>query len=256
MKVCKVLGADRKEVCIKFVRQCDIGGDINIGFLNRLNQLENCIKTNRVLALSPDYKPYTHLIETEYANLGSLYAFLDTRPKKRLVYALLFEVIKGVGYLHKNGVLHNDLKPSNILVVFKKNRYGIRFNDFNPANKTEGPDNDLTICTPEYTAPEIVNKERPSARSDIWALGVLIYELFTGKLPFGSRLDKLSPKQIFKNIVNNSLPDFSAIPAPFDKIVQECLVKNVEDRPGSIKELLQRSKVNTSVLITALYSSG
>lgn len=125
--ICKVATRKNEDVCLKFLTDREINnGSTDINFINKINKQSNCIKTKSIAKLSDDYRPYRHLIEVEYANQGSLYTFLETQPKKRIVWALLFKLMKGIGSLHSQGILHNDIKPSNILVT-RKNYYSILF---------------------------------------------------------------------------------------------------------------------------------
>lgn len=244
--ICKITTIENKEICVKFLSDKDINyGSTDINFANTINRLNSCIKTKNIFLLSDYYSPYTHLIETEYANLGSLYTFLLTKPKKNLVWALLFETIKALRILHNKGILHNDIKPSNILVTLENNRHSIRLNDFNIIN-------DKKVCTPEYASPEIIQKNIYSVQSDIWAIGVVIYELFLRKFPFGSRIEKLSPNDIFKNVLENEPTDISSIPPPFDAIVRNCLIKDIARRPSTINDLIHMTKIKLNAYNRAL----
>jgi len=87
-------------------------------------------------------------------------------------------VLRALEFVHTRGVIHRDLKPSNVLV---DDGDGLWLTDFGLA--TSSPDG-LRAGTPEYMAPEILSRQRFDRRSDLYSLGVLLYELFTGQLPF------------------------------------------------------------------------
>ena len=108
---------------------------------------------------------------------------------------LLRAVCEAVEYAHGHALIHRDLKPSNILV---KADGTIRLLDFGIAKQLEGLDQPvdhtrtgLTLMTPAYAAPEQVRGERTGVYTDVYALGVILYELLAGRLPFD--LSKRTP---------------------------------------------------------------
>src|SRR5579864_5682862 len=110
---------------------------------------------------------------------------------------LLHAVCEAVLYAHQNAVIHRDLKPSNILV---KNDGSVRLLDFGIAKQIESLDlqveqtmTGLRLMTPAYAAPEQVRGERIGIRTDVYSLGVILYELLTGELPFD--LSNLTPAE-------------------------------------------------------------
>lgn len=117
-------------------------------------------------------------------------------PDLRTALLLVIDVCHGLSYAHERGIIHRDLKPDNILVTregtAKITDFGLAKlvqdahapsapEDQSPA--TSRPHN-LPFGTPEYMAPEQWRNERTDARTDIYALGCILYELLTGHLPF------------------------------------------------------------------------
>ena len=98
---------------------------------------------------------------------------------------LLVQALRALLYLHRVGIIHRDLKPENVLVV----RGQVKVLDFGlSVRRGEESAEDRELAgTPGYIAPEVLRGEGPSEQSDLYALGVIAYELFVGQLPFQSR---------------------------------------------------------------------
>jgi serine/threonine protein kinase len=117
------------------------------------------------------------LIEGE--DLASLLRRLGRLPIDQVI-AIARQVCEGLHAAHARGVLHRDLKPANVMLDA---RGQVRIVDFGLAEKTEGPDLDHA-GTPAYMAPEQLAGEEMTARTDIWALGSLLYKLLAGTHPY------------------------------------------------------------------------
>jgi len=91
------------------------------------------------------------------------------------------QILSAVKYLHQNKIIHRDIKPENILLDKKGN---VKLADFGWSNFA-GDKPRKTYCgTVDYLAPEMIDKSGHDEKLDIWCLGVLVYELLTGKTPF------------------------------------------------------------------------
>ena len=119
---------------------------------------------------------------------GADSAAASPSPVQRFIDALIIadvaeQLLHGLAYLHANNVLHRDLKPANVYVT----RGGqVKIGDFGVAKllSVSTPNAGTFIGTPFYVAPELAMGEPYSFSADVWAVGVLLYELYTGKLPF------------------------------------------------------------------------
>ena len=146
------------------------------------------------------------------------------------------EIISAVKYLHSFDppIIHRDIKPENILL---DENGRCKLADFGWSNYVNPDKVRVTFCgTPEYLAPEMVNKIGHDTSVDIWALGVLCFELLTGKLPFNGR----NNKELFSNIgaLNINWPENDFNPLAKNLIIK-ILKKNPKERP-SLDEILSQ----------------
>jgi serine/threonine-protein kinase len=162
--------------------------------------------------------------------------------KQRLSLAQAKHVVchagTGLDYAHQNGVFHRDVKPDNIMV----SKTGIvKVMDFGIARVVES---ELTrtgsvMGTPAYMSPEQVNGERIDARSDIFSLGVILYELLTGKKPFaGETVSAMMFAIIQANPLQPSEVNAS-VHSAWDEILHKALAKNREERFASARDFVQ-----------------
>lgn len=140
-------------------------------------------------------------------------------------------IADAVGHLHANGIIHRDLKPGNV----RLSRDGRpKLLDFGIAKDSMTPNLTMTgnvVGTLQFLAPEQLEGKPADRRSDVWALGVLLYEVLTGRLPFAS--DSLSDLMSQVRKCRFPLPTVvdTALPSSLDKLVKSCLRPNPDDRP-------------------------
>src|SRR5689334_1621800 len=93
---------------------------------------------------------------------------------------LLIDLLQALAYLHRRGLLHHDLKPSNVLVTHNGH---VKVLDFGLAMEPEQAEGDV-VGTLAYMAPEVIQGREPTTAIDLYAVGVIAYEIFSGKHPF------------------------------------------------------------------------
>lgn len=143
---------------------------------------------------------------------------------------LLRPVAEAVAYLHANGVIHRDLKSHNVKVTPEGRVALLDFGiakDLNLKGLTTGG---AVPGTPEYLSPEQVLGQPPDARSDVWALGVLLYEMLTGDVPFQSASTFTLFEQITRADYAPPSSRRSGVPAWADALVAHCLRRAPADR--------------------------
>lgn len=148
------------------------------------------------------------------------------------------QVCEGLAEAHKHGVIHRDLKPSNIMIDRDGN---VRIMDFGIARslKSKGITGaGIMIGTPEYLSPEQADGEDVDRRSDIYSLGVILYEILSGQLPFkGDTPLSLAVKHRIEKPKNPRTIN-PQIPEKLGRIILKCLEKNRDDRYQTAEKLL------------------
>ena len=125
-----------------------------------------------------------------YIRGGTLADRIDHAPNglpDREIIRLFDLICEGLDYAHAKGVVHRDLKPNNILMDENNNPY---IADFGLAKLTEGKielTHTMMTGTAAYMAPEIAQSGKSTKRTDIYALGIILFEMLTGKLPFRAK---------------------------------------------------------------------
>ncbi len=151
---------------------------------------------------------------------------------------ILLGVAKGTSFIHSRELVHRDIKPSNIRLTsrgeVKLMDFGIALNLSNEGLTRPG----LMVGSPSYLSPEQILGDTVSAQSDIFLLGVTLYEMLTGSKPFKDS----SGKSIFQKIREaNYVPVKEmnrTVPTKLEKIVKRCLMARPEDRYESVRKLV------------------
>ncbi len=164
------------------------------------------------------------------------------RPSPARACAIAAEVARGLAAAHATGVVHRDLKPGNVLIEAGNGRAVIT--DFGIACALTGEvrltvDAGAWIGTPAYMSPEQLRGEAIDGRSDLYALGVMLFELLTGKLPFpgGGALQVALARLTGAPIDPRTLV---AVDDELASLVLECLAVDPSARPASAEELAER----------------
>lgn len=174
-------------------------------------------------------------IVMEYVAGKNLRQILDLSPSglnKDEVHHWFNAIAAGVSHLHSAGLVHRDLKPGNVfddLGIVKVGDYGL--SKFISASHRGG--HTESVGTFHYMAPEI-GRGQYGREIDIYALGIMLYELLTGRVPF----DGESPHEIIVKHLT-ALPDLKAIEQPYRTVVAKCLEKDPAKRYQSVPEMIQ-----------------
>jgi WD40 repeat protein/serine/threonine protein kinase len=177
---------------------------------------------------------------------GSLYDALHNGPPSNEVLARMLDQIGGaLAAAHRRGVVHRDLKPANILSDEDGNYYLADFGIAKDLGKRISPyqtDASAVIGSPAYISPEQVKSEPITTQTDIYSLGVMLYEILTGQLPF----EAPTPIALMFKHVNDPVPTVRTqrpdLPDAVNTVIQRATAKQPADRYPDVLTLVQELK--------------
>ncbi|RYD50717.1 MAG: serine/threonine protein kinase [Sphingobacteriales bacterium] len=161
---------------------------------------------------------------------------LQTGPiiEKRAIQ-IFSKILDGVGYAHRKGIIHRDLKPANIIITADDEPKIIDFGIVKMIQAEAHPGSTRTgqrIGTPMFMSPEQIIGRGVDHRSDIYALGVTLFQMMTGQLPYNPEV--LSAFEIEQKVVNEALPKaqsvYPAVSASLQAVIDKATAKAKEDR--------------------------
>jgi Tol biopolymer transport system component/tRNA A-37 threonylcarbamoyl transferase component Bud32 len=168
----------------------------------------------------------TAYLAMRYMETGTLADRIERESLPLAEVARILEQIAGaLDYAHRNGVVHRDVKPSNVLLDNDGNAY---LTDFGIAKMVEGVSrltgSGMALGTPQYMAPEQCVGEDSTPASDIYSLGIVLYQMLTGRLPF----DAETPIAVVYKQINDPLPP---LPVELGQAVEEVVLAATAKRP-------------------------
>ena len=199
-----------------------------------------------------------HKHTTNNVTIAIFLEFLEIDLKKELKNGLnntlktriVVEISHALNYLHKNGMIHRDLKIENIML---NSVYQAKLVDFGLVRIHEClPEYSYTedsmtkgVGTLAYMSPEMLNKEDYDYKTDVYSFGVFLYVLFTGKIPKQSMKDKIKGKKIDMPEISSSISEFCIY------LIQKCMEKDPDDRP-TFEEILEELRKNEYSLASSI----
>ena len=173
-------------------------------------------------------------IVTEYIEGGTLGNYLKKKKfnfSERQATSIMSQIASGVKYLHQYGIVHRDLKPDNIMIT-QQNEYGvIKIMDFG-LSKIVSPNEKMVdgYGTLSYVAPEVLLRTPYNKEVDIWSLGVILFYMLSGRLPFrGSKEQEVAEKIVYEELEFNE-DDWETRTQKVQDLISCCLEKKAEDR--------------------------
>ena len=155
---------------------------------------------------------------------------------------IAIEILAALGAIHARGIVHRDLKPSNVILT----RHGVKLLDFGLARpEVETPLDSvggltrtgIVMGTPRYLAPEVVTGEPVDARSDLFAVGAILFEMLAGRPAFSGR----TVAEVLTSTLTEQPPALTGSPAvaAVDRVIRRALAKNPAGRPISAESMAE-----------------
>lgn len=194
-----------------------------------------------VKVLTPKYKTRVYLA-MEFVEGKSLRAIMDAQRRCAPAFAIDIarQICEALVYMHGKGVIHRDLKPENVLVnddgKIKVLDFGIALDE--AARRLTWTGFSATVGTPTYMAPEQINGRRGDVRTDIYALGMMLFEMVTGELPFNdSNMHTLMRAKTTESPLAPShfMPD---IDPGLEEIILHAIERSPKERYPSAEQML------------------
>jgi len=168
-------------------------------------------------------------------NLAILLQRIGRLPQPKAL-EIAHQILAGLGAAHLRGILHRDLKPENVMIDGRGHAHLMDFGIAAWRQKShEADDCEGVIGTPAYLAPELLQGQMPSEQSDLYAMGIVLFEMFTGEKPFKAP----DFHRLFKKHLDEPVPSPRSLVADLDPAVDsmilQCLEKNPARRPASAR---------------------
>ena len=182
-----------------------------------------------------------HFITMEHVSgedLSSLIKRIGQLSTKKAVF-ITKQICEGLAEAHSLGIIHRDLKPQNVMLDKQGN---VRIMDFGIARSlfTKGlTETGMLIGTPEYMSPEQVEGIVVDDRSDIYSLGVILYEMLTGQVPFEGNTPMSVALKHKTDTPANPRTFNAAIPEDLNRLILKCLEKDPGKRYGTAREVIE-----------------
>ncbi len=234
-----------RDVAVKIIRKTAFSAEILERVLARFEREAKALAklSHPNIVKVHDYgdhegSPYLVL---EYLPGGTLKQLLGKFIPWQSAIQLILPIARGLAYAHQRGIIHRDVKPSNILITESGEPL---LSDFGIAKLLENEEGQtltgsgVGIGTPEYMAPEQGVGHGVDARVDIYSLGIVVYEMVTGRKPYMAD----TPMAVVLKQMTDPLPrptDFNReIPLPIEKMLIKALAKKPQDRYESMNDFI------------------
>ena len=231
----------QRDVAIKLLREDLLqDGAFTERFLHEARSVANLLHPNIVTVYDFGHDAGRYFMVMEYidgTDLKSLERRRGVLPIEEAI-SMMIEICSGVGYAHRAGLVHCDLKPQNVLVTSDGHP---KITDFGIARalSTIRPDETSSVVwgSPQYFAPEQASGGAPSPASDVYSLGVMLFELLTGRPPFEADDSAALAEMHLRAVPRPPSHLNPSVPAALDQIVLKVLSKEPSARYRTADQL-------------------
>ncbi len=245
---------DDREVAIKILKDEFLNNEEFIRrFKNESKAIAMLSHPNIVKVYDVSFGDMIQYIVMEYIDGITLKEYIDQQGiiEWKDVLHLTIQVLKALQHAHECGIVHRDIKPQNIMLLqdgtIKVTDFGIaRFSDKATRTMT-----DQAIGSVHYIAPEQARGDSTDGKTDIYSVGVMLYEMLTGTLPFDGDSAVTVALMQLQSTPKRPREVNPAIPAGLEQITMRAMEKNPEDRYTSAAEMLsdiERFRLNPSII--------
>lgn len=183
--------------------------------------------------------PETCYLRMEYVDGEILKHYISHRSRLTVDEAVEFakQLTLGFDEIHNNGIVHRDIKSHNVMVTDNGRIKIVDFGIALDADSERVTRTNMLIGSPQYVSPELIRQEEPSRTSDVYALGILLYEMLTGEVPYTGK----NALETLKMHQNNKLPRISTVyenvPIALENIIIKATHKNKYKRYQTMYEM-------------------
>lgn len=211
-------------------------------FFNEARSAGTMSHPNIVTVYDVGYESHLAFIAMEYIEGNDLKEYMTIKKEIpfREIYRIVFSVARGLDYSSSKGIIHRDIKPANILLTDDGN---VKISDFGIAKLPTSTvtQSGMLMGTPAYVSPEQVMGTSLDVRSDLYSLGVIFYELVTGKRPFVG-----DPTTVIFQVVQSPPPEpkikLEGVPRDLKNVILKSLAKKPEERFQTGEEFIEAIK--------------
>ena len=224
----KEINSDR-EVALKIVETAGWRKDKKVKHFIRSAKLSLSLShPHLVKGLEIGRKWKVYFLAMELAKNGNLQTYLTNKLKLPIdeIYSMVKQIIRALDFIHRRGIIHRDIKPSNILLF---GNGVVKLSDFDLFHPSGHRDfhKVLPKGTPHYMAPEQIRGGRITPSSDIYSLGVTIYQMLTGTTPYKGN----SPEEILIKHLNFNPASVREANKEIPQALENCIMKCLEKEP-------------------------
>ncbi len=204
-----------------------------LAFLNEVKLARQVRHPNVCAVFDADEVDGHHFLTMEYVDGEDLETLCRRigRPPPEKALEIACQLCAGLEAIHARGILHRDLKPANVML---DGRGRVRISDFGVAASAHNVQEGEICGTPEYMSPEQLAAERATIQSDLYSLGLLLFQLFTGRRAFSSVEARLSKE----STPPDPLETVGDLDPSVGEAIRSCLRPDPGDRPSSAAALL------------------